>query len=547
MSFIKDLISPIQNCEEIAIRFCSLLNIKVTDSTLIKDLQEHPDYPSLLSTSDVLKGYGVDNLSLKTTKDNLANLPLPFITQVIGTNTRQHLFAIVMDINTENIVWYNPESKKTETITIGDFSKSFTGFVQIAKVGERAGEKDFQLKHNKEKSKNAITTSIAATIPLLAIGLSVLSFWQVGFVAGIFPVVYILLTLIGVLTAVLLLLYEVDQYNPTLQKVCHAGKKTNCAAILNSGASKIFGVSWAAIGFTYFAGILFALLIGGVINPALLFIASWLNVLALPYVAYSVYYQWKIAKQWCPMCLAVQGVLLLQFITALSGGFHSAMAINELNLNNLLTFTVCFILPFFTVLLLVPALEKAKESKQNKISLQRLKHNPQIFDALLAKQKQITTTTEGLGITLGNPDAKYKLIKVCNPYCGPCAGAHPIIGELMHNNPDLQLQVIFTASPEEGDSRNAPVKHLLAITEKADTLLTEQALDDWYLAESKDYEAFAAKYPMNGQLKQQTEKVKAMHEWCNKEEIAATPTFFINGHQLPDMYSVADLKYFLSI
>jgi protein-disulfide isomerase len=75
----------------------------------------------------------------------------------------------------------------------------------------------------------------------------------------------------------------------------------------------------------------------------------------------------------------------------------------------------------------------------------------------------------------------------------------------------------------------------------------EQALDDWYLAESKDYEAFAEKYPMNGQLKLQTEKVKAMYEWCNKEEIQFTPTFFVNSHQLPEIYSVDDLKYFLSV
>ena len=351
----------------------------------------------------------------------------------------------------------------------------------------------------------------------------------------------------GVVVGALLLLYEIVQYNPTLQKVCHAGKNTNCAAILNSNASKIFGISWATIGFTYFAGLLFALLSGGIVSPDFLFIASWLNVFVLPYIFYSIYYQWRIARQWCPMCLAVQGVLFLQFITALAGGFQTIISIEDVALTSLFTVAVCFIVPFFAVLLLLPALEKAKESNQNKISLQRLKHNPQIFDALLAKQKKITTSTEGLGITQGNPNAKYKLTKVCNPYCGPCASAHPIIGELMHNNPELQLQVIFTASPEEGDSRNAPVKHLLAITEKGDALLTEQALDDWYLAEKKDYDEFANKYPMNGELKLQTEKVKAMHDWCKDVDIQFTPTFFINGFQLPEMYSLADLQYFLSV
>ena len=547
MSIIKNLISPLQNCEETAIRFCNQLNVKITETSLIKDLLEHPDYPSLLSTSDVFKNYGIDNLSIKTTVENLSKLPLPFIAQVKGTKIGGQLFAVVTGIGTDTITWYNPESKKAETITNADFAGIFTGYVQLAEVGEPAREKDYEQKRKKEKTRYFITSTIALAIPLLTVVIAAVSFWQTGFRESIFPVTFTVLTLVGVVVGALLLLYEVDQYNPTLQKVCHAGKNTNCAAILNSNASKIFGISWAAIGFTYFAGLLFALLSGGIVSPDFLFIASWLNVFVLPYIIYSIYYQWRIARQWCPMCLAVQGVLFLQFITASAGGFQTIISIEDVALTSLFTVAVCFIIPFFAVLLLLPALEKAKESNQNKISLQRLKHNPQIFDALLAKQKQITTSAEGLGITLGNPNSKYKLTKVCNPYCGPCANAHPIISELMHNNPELQLQVIFTASPEEGDSRNAPVKHLLAITEKGDALLTEQALDDWYLAEKKDYDAFANKYPMNGELKLQTEKVKAMHDWCKDVDIQFTPTFFINGQQLPEMYNLADLQYFLSV
>ncbi|MGF7230552.1 DsbA family protein, partial [Arachidicoccus sp.] len=43
------------------------------------------------------------------------------------------------------------------------------------------------------------------------------------------------------------------------------------------------------------------------------------------------------------------------------------------------------------------------------------------------------------------------------------------------------------------------------------------------------------------------EKMAAMYRWCNKEGVMTTPTFFVNGHRLPEMYSVADLKYFLSV
>jgi len=35
-------------------------------------------------------------------------------------------------------------------------------------------------------------------------------------------------------------------------------------------------------------------------------------------------------------------------------------------------------------------------------------------------------------------------------------------------------------------------------------------LDDWYLADKKDYETFAGKYPMNGELQTQGNKIEAM-------------------------------------
>ena len=40
----------------------------------------------------------------------------------------------------------------------------------------------------------------------------------------------------------------------------------------------------------------------------------------------------------------------------------------------------------------------------------------------------------------------------------------------------------------------------------------QQALEDWYLADKKDYEVFAAKYPLNGEIREQWEVVVAILE-----------------------------------
>jgi protein-disulfide isomerase len=176
----------------------------------------------------------------------------------------------------------------------------------------------------------------------------------------------------------------------------------------------------------------------------------------------------------------------------------------------------------------------------------RLKHNSEIFEGLLVRQREVTQVPEGLGITLGNPQALHTVIKVCNPYCGPCAKAHPLLEELLNENENVLVKIIFMATNEEHNRRAKPVRHLMAISEKNDQRLIKKALDDWYLPEEKDYEVFAAKYPMNGELDRQNEKLAAMEAWCKESQILHTPTIFVDGHELPDLYAIGDLKDILS-
>jgi hypothetical protein len=90
------------------------------------------------------------------------------------------------------------------------------------------------------------------------------------------------------------------------------------------------------------------------------------------------------------------------------------------------------------------------------------------------------------------------------------------------------------------------VKHLMALYEKNDYKLIKQALDDWYLADKKDYKVFAEKYSLNGEFERQGEKLKATKMWCNEVKIDFTPTFFVNGYQFPSQYNIEVAKYFPS-
>ena len=112
-------------------------------------------------------------------------------------------------------------------------------------------------------------------------------------------------------------------------------------------------------------------------------------------------------------------------------------------------------------------------------------------------------------------------------------------------NKDIKLKVIFITRNSDFDKGSFVVKHLLAIAAEGNMSKTESALDDWYLNVEKDYDLFATKYPMNGQLKAQAAKIEAMSKWCDITDVTHTPTIFINGFRLPESYKIEELKYIL--
>jgi hypothetical protein len=85
------------------------------------------------------------------------------------------------------------------------------------------------------------------------------------------------------------------------------------------------------------------------------------------------------------------------------------------------------------------------------------------------------------------------------------------------------------------------VRHFLSL----DTLNAQLALDEWYLSENRDLEAFTNKYPSTNGTVPVEPLMEQMKAWCERTGIKYTPTFFLNGHSLPLGYSIEDLEYVL--
>jgi uncharacterized membrane protein/thiol-disulfide isomerase/thioredoxin len=526
------------NTSLVACQLINSLKLPVTKTTIVDTLEAHPSFPSLYSISDSLRKWKVDNVAIEIEPERLDELPVPFIAHL---KKGSGYFLTVTKVR-DNTIDYLSDAGKQKQKSRDEFLGEWSNVILFAEPSAESGEKEFFKKRKKERINNF-------KIPFIFLG-------NVAFILGfiltnldssgwVWPGFMLLIKFSGALVTSLLLWFEIDKSNPVLKQVCGAGgsvKNANCSAVLESKQAKIFDwLSWSEIGFFYFAGGFLLLLLNG--NYSFGFLA-WLNLFAMPYIVFSLFYQWKIAKQWCPLCLTVQALLLLEFIASFIGHWRNT----SLNLSDilseglLLTTFISFLLPIFFWTFTKEFLIKTQRAEQLRKELSRFKYNPELFQSILPKQKAITASPEGLGIILGNPNANHTIIKVCNPYCGPCAKAHPIIDDLLESNGDVNVQIIFTAANDEGDMKSKPVKHLMALYEKKDKNLIQRALNDWYRSDEKDYEAFAGKYQLNGELQEQGHRLENMDSWCRKTGISFTPTFFVNGHQLPEVYNVEDLK-----
>lgn len=527
------------------ITFLRHLHVKVNASTVNETLKNHPDETSLLSISDALGKWNLPNGAGKIDTSDIGQLPLPFIAL---TRRAGAPFIVVTEVDDNSVHFLDSRYKKNVICTRKDFIKDqgWAGFYLIAEPNVHSGEPDYKT----VKRKVTIATLVSGAAIFVIAFLATFLFWtniknDVG--ENSFPSTGIFLqyfiTLAGVFVTSLLIWYETDRNNPLLKKVCTGIAKGNCAAILTGRAAKAFRwLSWSEVGFFYYTSALLCMILAGGNMMVYISLIAFINILALPYPVFSVYYQWRVAKQWCVLCLIVQVLLVAGAVNVLVNHLYSSWP--EINLPILTQSLLLYSVPVLCWFTIKPFVLKTQHAKNDKRDYFRIKFNEEIFETLLRNQPKVTVPDD-LGIDLGAATAKHTLIKVCNPYCGPCSRAHPDMEKLLEEMPDLKAKIIFTTGHAEDEVMTRPAMHLMAIAEMSDESTIKKALDDWYLPAKKDYEAFAGKYPVNGQLQKQYKKIEAMYRWCTEMKVTATPTFFINGYQLPRTYDVADLKYFL--
>lgn len=93
---------PKDNAVAATYQYLKAIGAKVTEETVEEILKNHPDYPSLLATSDALNEWKIENVAVRITPEQLGELPMPFLAFL---NINQGIFALVKSVKDDAIEW----------------------------------------------------------------------------------------------------------------------------------------------------------------------------------------------------------------------------------------------------------------------------------------------------------------------------------------------------------------------------------------------------------------------------------------------------------
>ena len=383
-------------------------------------------------------------------------------------------------------------------------------------------------------------------LPFVALSLLAgLSGWASGYhVPAASATLYyslLLLKLMGLLVSSLLVWYSLDADNSFLRHMHQINAQPNYGAVLNTSAVKLFGwLSWAEIGLFYFGGGLLSLLVFRQNPTASYPILFGLTIAALPYTFWSVYYQWRRARQWCVLCLAVKGLLWLEFAALLY--FQQSFPWTlDLSISEIHWFVTCFLLLPALWVLLKPTWSKSLRADGLQQSLQKIKFDQGYLESLSQRAQALPPIFTGMQVPiLGNPESPDTFTIVASPTCSLCARTHLELKTLMTELKNVKCQIIIIGG-NRPDDLGAVVAHRI-LSQPIDNMLV--ALHEWYT--TRQLENWLRKAKLSEATSEGTTQLDLHRHWCELAGINATPTVFFNEVEIPRYYAVPEFKKLIS-
>jgi len=509
--------------------FLSTNNIAFNKEELNLQLLTHPYFPSINAITDLFDHFKIENVAAELPKEVgiLSELPTSFLAHIKEGNREK----IVLVVKQNEALKLTYDAKTTKHITYKEFVNLWTGVI----VAVEKSENDTVTNSNSQSLLKKAVVGASLLLLLSALILNPLSILEYS---------YLLVSIIGVYISILLVQKELGLHSKSLDKFCEASENNSCDDVLNSKGALLFNTfKLSDVGMVYFSGIVLSIILSNItaIETNYLLIQS-LSVLSILFVPYSIYYQWRVIKKWCPLCLVVVGALVTQAILSITA-FEIEFLVHS---NELLLTLFSFLSLSLIWAALKPGYKKAQQFNVLQLEHYKFKRNSGLFiTALKATDKKDMSITGLNEIVLGNKNAALQIVLITNPKCFFCKEAHQVFHDILkHRKEDIQLVIRFninTSNPESNQGLEIS-NQLLEIYTNQGEQDAMQALDEIYT--DMEAEVWLQKWKSTAFLNHVADLEKAK-EWCVNNTVNFTPAVFVNGYLFPKEYNKKDISFFI--
>lgn len=485
----------------------------------------HPDFPSLYAITDTMDFFGIENLAARVTNEQLPELPNEFLT--IINSVQQEQFIYVLQHDTQKVSYLDDKHVK-HSIPLVDFLQKWEKVVVVI---------------DKNENKTVAKSSQNNGKLLLMFGSLLLLFVynHINQNANWVVFLYAFFVFFGLVLSVLLLQEGFGINNEITAKICKMGTSNDngCQSVLSSSFAKLYkNFTLSDACFVFFAALVLLL----TLSQTQHFYYISISLLVLPIVIFSVYYQYKIVKKWCMLCLGISTNLVGIALVTL-------WRTNHLAINQIVKETILFliVLVFTTLIwnLLKPIVLGYFELKKENREQKRFKRNAVTFSALLNHTPKINPITINLfsTIEIGKNEAQNELLLFLSPSCGYCHIAFKDALTLVEKFPDeLKIRVGFNVNL---DNENNPYAVIISTIVEQHIQFNngKELLSKWHL-DKIGVDAFKAAYQIP--ISEETQKtIRAQFNWCNENGFNYAPVRIFNQKLMPKEYAINDLSLFI--
>lgn len=497
--------------------FLRSLTVKVSRTTVCR-LLNNPLGNTMQGISDALDTLQVKNEIRQLKPGQPEKLDAPFITLL---ETSHSAFCLVEKTERDYLVISTAEARHLP-ISKALFRHQCTGTVLLAEATPHTHSEAHCLLRNLGFLCRRHKILIAGLFCLLLVFTTV---WSKSYPEEL---TYYLLSLSCGIVISSAILYKELVNSHFLHRFCHIGRVVNCQEVLHSKAAQVAGVSMAELSWIYFTTMFF---FTAVCPEEFHCLAAIFGIIAIAFTLFSVVYQAFVIRKACLFCMLTTFMVWTAsaMLYAIKDNFEWKFSMRIL-FSLVAVGTICLI-SWVQAKALISA---DQEKHQLKTRLSGLL-NPSTFQKLLMLKPKVRGMIHP-DIAMHNAvrSAKYRLMIVINPNCKSCAKVHRQIREVTSQ---LSISLVISSNDRLGD-------HI------AQTILSAYLSEGWDKATSlleEWYETQAIKEIEQCHITRIAKELwSRQQEYCRRNHISHTPSIIINGHYMPSVYQLTELKYVLT-